>query len=106
MLMSDIKNIILNIDTYDSVYIITEYQSGKKTNRKGMVFSIMTNIDSDFVSVGTTNSTYNKVTGGQVLKEGIIKTSPFRDVGEMKFIGICRLVLIEKYYKDNYLKYE
>lgn len=97
---------MLNISKYDSVYIITEYQSGKKTNRKGMAYIIMTNIDSDFVSVGTTNSTYNKVTGGQVLKAGIGDTNPFRDRGEMKFIEICRLVLIEKYYKDNYLKYE
>lgn len=97
---------MLNISKYDSVYIITEYQSGKKTNRKGMAYTIMTNIDSDFVSVGTTNSTYNKATGGQVLKAGIGDTNPFIDRGEMKFIEICRLVLIEKYYKDNYLKYE
>ncbi len=103
MLISDIKNIMLNISKYDSVYIITEYQSGKKTNRTGMVYTIITSLDSDFVSIGTTNSTYNKVTSGNILKAGIVDTNPFRDRGEMKFIEICRLVLIEKHYTDNFL---
>lgn len=93
-------------DLYDSVSIITEYRDGKITNRKGMVATIHTNFD--YFVIGTTNSTYNKFTSGNTVKpQNYLRIySQGEKRGEITSIGICRLVLIEKYYKDNFLGYE
>lgn len=90
---------MLNINKYDSVSIITEYEDGKTTYRKGMICGIYFN---PILAIRTANSTYNKRTSGAI----IIKSSKINPTIYYNFkytsINICRLVLIEKFYKDNY----
>ncbi len=102
--MIDIK--MSDIKLYDSVSIITEYKDGTITNRKGMVGTIHSNFD--YFVIGTMNSTYNKFTSGNTVKsQNYIRIyNPGEKKGEITSIGTCRLVLVEKYYKDNFSGYE
>lgn len=97
---------MLDLKLYDSVSIITEYKDGKITNRKGMIGSIHTNLD--YLVISTMNSTYNKFTHGNIIKSKnfILTYNHGEKRAEIKSVGICRLVLIEKYHTDNFLGYE
>lgn len=88
---------------YDSVQLTTFYKTGKVTYRRGVI----TDIDYDdavCVFVATCNSTFDKNTYGII----IVEETEFFTSGIPKYeIGCmmsCRIVLIEKWYKNKLCK--